>query len=160
MDKGERGMRFGITIAILITVAIGGLSFGIARYEVEKSKPNKEQTYTLANKYYDAGDFASAANLYERYYNEFEMREPTVRIDYGYSLFKSGKRDEGLMMTKSVFDIDPQNGAAQFNLAFMYFEIDKKEQAIDWLKKCAVNTRDTDIASRARAALVELTQQK
>lgn len=160
MSTGEHGMRLGITIAILLTTAIGGISFGIARYEVEKSKPNKEETYTLANKHYDAGDFGKAANFYERYYNEFEMREPTVRIDYGYSMFKSGRQNEGLAMTRSVFDIDPHNGAAQYNLAIMYFTIGKEEQGIEWLKKCAVNTRDTEIASRARATLEELVQQK
>lgn len=160
MSKVEHGMRFGITIAILLTVAIGGISFGIARYETEKSKPDKEETYALANKHYDKGEFDKAANFYERYYNEFEMRESAVRIDYGYSMFKSGRQKEGLAMTESVFDTDPQNGAAQYNLAFMYFEMGMKDKALDWFKKCAVNTRDTEIASRARAVLEELVQQK
>lgn len=160
MSKGESGIIKPAIVAIGLTVVIGGISFGIARYEIEKSKPNKEQTYALANKYYDAGDFVNAAAMYERYYKEFGVQDPVVRIDYAYSLYKSGKKDDGFAMMRSVFDIDPQNGSAQFNLAIMNFEVGNKQEGLEWLKKCAVNTRDTELATKARTVLEELTKQQ
>ncbi len=160
MDKGQKGLRFWAVLAIILTLVISGVSFAISRYEVEKSKPDKEQTYALANKYYDAGDFVNAVGLYERYFTVFGVQDASVRIDYGYSLFKSGKQNEGFSMTKSVLSSDPENGAAQLNLAFMNFEAGKTQDALYWLKKCAVNSRDTAIATRERFALEELAKQK
>lgn len=159
MNKEQSGSQKWAIVAVVLTVLLGAVSFGIARYEIEISKPNKEQTYTLANKYYDAGDFGNAAALYERYYTVFGVTDPAVRIDYGYALFKSGKQKEGLAMTQSVFSVDSDNPAAQLNLAFMHYEAGNAKDAIEWLKKCAVNTRDTMIAGRARYALEQLSQQ-
>jgi tetratricopeptide (TPR) repeat protein len=159
MEQEQTVSKKWAIVAVVLTVIIGSISFGIARYEIETTKPNKEQTYTLANKYYDAGDFGNAAALYERYYTVFGVTDPAVRIDYGYALFKSGKPKEGLAMTQSVFSVDSENPVAQLNLAFMHYEAGNAKQAVDWLKKCAVNPRDTMIAGRARMALEQISQQ-
>jgi hypothetical protein len=41
----------------------------------------------------------------------------------------------------------------------MHYEAGNAKQAVDWLKKCAVNPRDTMIAGRARMALEQISQQ-
>lgn len=143
-----------LIVAILIVVA--GLSFGISRYILEQSKPNKEQTFTLANTNYDKGDFVTAAALYKRYLEKFEADNVSVKIDYGYALFKTNKQEEGINVVKGVINADPQQAIAMYNLGGMYLEQGNTQEAVRWFKQCATSQLYPDIAARAQDILSKI----
>ncbi len=143
----------GLILILGIVVIVAGLSFGISQYVIEQSKPNKEQTFTLANTNYDKGDFVTAAALYKRYLEKFDADNVSVKIDYGYALFKTNKQDEGIQVVKSVINDDPQQAIAMYNLGGMFLEQGNSEEAVKWFKKCAVSQSYPDIAARARDIL-------
>jgi len=143
-----------LIVGILVTVT--GISFGISRYLIEQSKPNKEQTFALANTNYDKGDFVMASALYKRYLEKFDPDNISVKIDYGYALFKSDKKDEGIEVMKSVVNADPQQAIAMYNLGIMYLEKKNSQEAIRWFKQCASSQFYPEIAARAQDILSKI----
>ena len=133
-----------------VMVAVGSISFGISRYVIEQAKPDKEETYKLANLSYDKGDFVTAAALYQRYLEKFDPDNVAMRIDYGYALFSSGKHSEGIEVTKSVLIAHPEQASAMYNIGVMYANQGNFSEAMRWLKKCASSTTYPDIAAQAQ----------
>jgi tetratricopeptide (TPR) repeat protein len=145
-----------IILIISIVVIVAGFSFGISHYFIEQSKPNKEQTFSLANTNYDKGDFVTAAALYKRYLEKFDANNVSVKIDYGYALFKTNKQDEGISIVKSVINADPQQAIAMYNLGGMYLEQENLVEAVRWFKQCATSQLYPDIAARAQDILSKI----
>lgn len=146
-------------IPALLIIVLGSVSFGVSRYAVELSKPGKDETYSKANELYDKGDFASAAFFYQRYFENFDSNSVDVRIDYGYSLYRSGKKELGLAMTKSSLAIDNGNAPAMMNIAIMEYESGNIREAVAWFKQCALSSRYPELANRAREALMQIAGQ-
>jgi len=141
----------GITI-----LSISGLSYGISRYNIEQSKPNKERTLTLANEAYDRNDYRTASSLYKRYIDIFDKTNISVMIDYGYSLHNIGRSDEGVEILKSVISKDKNNAFALFNIAVIYYQRKDITNAKIWLSKCSETTSSPEISQRAISILNEL----
>jgi tetratricopeptide (TPR) repeat protein len=133
-----------------VMVAVASISFGISRYVIEQAKPDKEETYKLANLSYDKGDFVTAAALYQRYLEKFDPDNVAMRIDYGYALFSSGKQSEGIEVTKSVLIAHPEQASAMYNIGVMYANQGNFSEAMRWLKQCASSTVFPDIAAQAQ----------
>ncbi|MBS1537755.1 MAG: tetratricopeptide repeat protein [Bacteroidetes bacterium] len=145
-----------VILIVSIAVVIAGISFGISRYVIEQSKPDKDQTFALANTNYDKGDFVTAAALYKRYLEKFDADNVSVKIDYGYALFKTNKQDEGIAVVKSVINADPQQAVAMYNLGGMYLEQGNSEEAVRWFKQCSTSQLYPGIAARAQDILSKI----
>lgn len=111
-----------------------------------------------ANKFYDKSDFIVASFLYSRYINNFDSTNISVRIDCGYALFQSGRRDEGKKMTLSVLEIAPNQALAQFNLGVIAAEEQNMAESRAWFEKCAASAEQQypEIAAKAREILTRL----
>ncbi|MBK6292860.1 MAG: hypothetical protein IPF59_14130 [Ignavibacteria bacterium] len=48
-----------------------------------------------ANISYDLGQFDKAVTYYKRFLDNVEPSNAAIRIDYAYSLYQTGQRDEG-----------------------------------------------------------------
>ncbi|MBK9247108.1 MAG: tetratricopeptide repeat protein [Ignavibacteria bacterium] len=145
-----RWWHVSIYSTIGVMVLLSSISFGISRYVIEQAKPDKEETYRLANLNYDKGDFVTAAGLYQRYLDKFDSENVAMRIDYGYALFSSGKQFEGIEVTKSVLIAHPEQASAMYNIGVMYANQGNFSEAMRWLKKCASSTTYPDIAAQAQ----------
>jgi len=113
-----------------------------------------------ANKFYDKSDFIVASFLYRRYLDNFDSSNVPVRIDCGYALFQSGRRDEGKKMTLSVLEFTPNQALAQFNLGVMAAEEQNMTESRAWFEKCAASADQQypEIAAKAREILTRLPQ--
>ena len=149
-NPAARRWQSGLYATIGVMVAVASISFGISRYVIEQAKPDKEETYTLANASYDKGDFVTAAALYQRYLEKFDPENVAMRIDYGFALFSSGKQAEGIEVTKSVLIAHPEQASAMYNIGVMYANQGNFSEAMRWLRQCASSTAFPDIAAQAQ----------
>ncbi|MFN8361531.1 MAG: tetratricopeptide repeat protein [Candidatus Kapaibacterium sp.] len=150
MNPTARRWPMSVVATIGVMVVVASISFGISRYVIEQAKPDKEETYKLANTSYDKGDFVTAASLYQRYLEEFDPANVAVRIDYGFALFSSGKQAEGIEVTKNVLTAHPEQASAMYNIGVMYASQGNFSEAMRWLQQCASSTAFPDIAARAQ----------
>lgn len=111
-----------------------------------------------ANKFYDKSDFIVASFLYRRYIDNFDSTNISVRIDCGYALFQSGRRDEGKKMTLSVLEFAPNQSLAQFNLGVIAAEEQNMAESRAWFEKCAASAEQQypEVAAKAREILTRL----
>jgi tetratricopeptide (TPR) repeat protein len=145
-----------VIVALLSIVIIAGSSFAISYYHTEQSKPDREQTLKLANAAYDRSDFQMAAALYERYLHIFDSTDANVQVDYSFSVYSMGRREDGIAMLKALISKNPENAFALFNLAVMYFQMKQIPEAKQWLQRCAENKGSPEMAAKAQAILQQL----
>ncbi len=220
--SGQRSKSLAAIIAVAVVLTIGSITFGIARYGIESSRPDSEQLPLLADKaeadgnmllalalrkqyaekfpadtkarilyitaiarngqidtaatelvklgksreirslllgeanmLYDKSDFEIASMLYGFYIKNFDSSNIAVRIDYGYSLFHSGRREEGKAMTKSVFNIAPNQPLALFNLGVMAAEENNLSESKAMFEQCAkaAEQQYPEVAAKSREIL-------
>jgi cytochrome c-type biogenesis protein CcmH/NrfG len=108
-----------------------------------------------ANISYDLGQFEKATTYYKRFLENVDPSNTAIRIDYAYSLYQTGKQDEGKTVLTDVIRSEPRNQVAMLNLAVMYAQERNFDEALTWSKRC----RDADPASElGKRAVLAITQ--
>lgn len=77
----------------------------------------RAQTAADAQKKYDAGDYAGAAQLYSQLAQK-QPREGAWRYDLGNAYFKQGRLGPAIASYQRAFELSPRDGDARFNLDF------------------------------------------
>ena len=156
LNAKELSRKSLIIISLVMILLTTSITYALSRFAIEQEKPNKENTLKLANEAYDRSDFLSASGLYKRYIDKFEPNDLNVKIDYGYSLHNIGKSQEGIQILKSVVQQKPDNAFALFNLAVIYFQQGKKQEAMSWLQQCADKGNSPEISQKALMLLDQM----
>jgi tetratricopeptide (TPR) repeat protein len=105
---------------------------------------------------YDIGEFDKAVRFYRSFLTSVDPGNTMVRIDYAYALYASGKQTEGIDEMKRVISRAPTNQAALLNLAAMYGQMNKFNEAVEWFTRCRDVNASTDYGKRASMALDEI----
>ncbi len=105
---------------------------------------------------YDIGDFDKAVRFYRSFLTSVDPGNTMVRIDYAYAMYASGRQTEGIDEMKRVIDRTPSNQAALLNLAAMYGQMNRFDEAVEWFTKCRDVNPSTDYGKRASMALDEI----
>lgn len=109
-----------------------------------------------ANISYDIGAFEKAARYYRLFLDSIAPYRMDVRIDYAYSLFETGKQEEGMIVLQGVVKKDPQNQNATLNLAVMYAQQQRFDEALKWFRRCRDVNPESDLGRRAAMAIQQL----
>lgn len=105
---------------------------------------------------YDLGKFEKAAIYYETFLSKIDPSNTAVRVDFAYSLYKSGRAENGIAELKRILASYPNNQSALFNLAVMHLELGNTEQALEWFTKCQKADPQSEIGKRAAIAVNQL----
>jgi tetratricopeptide (TPR) repeat protein len=112
-----------------------------------------EALVQLANLYMDAAKYPQAIDYYSRALAVRE--EPNVRTDLGICYKQSGKSDEALAAFKQVSEESPASWQAIYNLAIMYGELHRFDDArVELAKLKQLRPSDPDVA-KLEAALLQ-----
>lgn len=145
-ERPKRGLvvRIGIAIvglAVVISSLVPLLSlfdrtppassseFAQLEEAVRQDPQNVDYQVALANAYYDAQRYPEAAGAYQKAM-ALKPGDPNVQVDYGTSLFYSGKTDEALKTYQSVLKANPKHFQAHLNMGVVYRSLGKVEQAV------------------------------
>lgn len=109
-----------------------------------------------ANISYDLGQFDKAATYYKRFLESVEPSNTAIRIDYAYSLYQTGKQDEGKAVLADVIRREPRNQVALLNLAVMYAQERNFDEALVWFKRCRDADPSSELGKRAVLAITQL----
>jgi tetratricopeptide (TPR) repeat protein len=113
---------------------------------------------SAANIAYDLGQFDKASRLYRRFLESIDASASTVRIDYAYALFQTGQQQQAITELEGVIKKDPKNQSALFNIAVMYTQLQRFEEATTWFKRCQQADPQSAIGERAALALEQLSK--
>jgi tetratricopeptide (TPR) repeat protein len=113
---------------------------------------------SAANIAYDLGQFDKASRLYRRFLESIDASASTVRIDYAYALFQTGQQQQAITELEGVIRKDPKNQSALFNIAVMYTQLQRFEEATTWFKRCQQADPQSAIGQRAALALEQLSK--
>jgi tetratricopeptide (TPR) repeat protein len=113
---------------------------------------------SAANIAYDLGQFDKASRLYRRFLESIDASASTVRIDYAYALFQTGQQQQAITELEGVIKKDPKNQSALFNIAVMYTQLQRFEEATTWFKRCQQADPQSAIGQRAALALEQLSK--
>lgn len=162
-ERPRRGLvvRIGITIvglAVVISSLVPLLSLfdrtppaeatQFAEFEQAALLHPRDAAYQvqLGNAYYDARKYAQAAQAYEK---ALALKsDPDVRVDYGTSLFYSGKAAAALEQYRAVVKSDPKHFQARMNMGVVYRAEGKIEQAIASWKEAEPLAPDAETRKR------------
>ncbi len=111
---------------------------------------------SAANISYDLEQFDKAARYYDRFLKEIDPSNAAIRIDYAYSLYKTGKQAEGKSVLEGIIKKDPRNQAAHLNLAVMFAQDRQFDEALKWFKRCRDIDPTSDLGKRAAMAIAQL----
>jgi len=109
-----------------------------------------------ANISYDLGQFEKATRYYRLFLDSIAPNRTDVRIDYAYSLFETGKQEDGMAVLVDVVKADPENQTATLNLAVMFAQQQKFDEALKWFKRCRDADPASDLGKRASMAIKQL----
>lgn len=109
-----------------------------------------------ANISYDLGQFEKASRYYRLFLDSIAPGRTDVRIDYAYSLFETGKQEDGMAVLVDVVKRDPKNQTATLNLAVMFAQQQKFDEALKWFKRCRDVDPASDLGKRAAMAIEQL----
>jgi tetratricopeptide (TPR) repeat protein len=113
---------------------------------------------SAANIAYDLGQFDKASRFYRRFLDSISASVTSVRIDYSYALFQTGKQKEAIAELKLIIGKDPKNQSALFNIAVMYTQMQQFEEATSWFERCRTADPASPIGQRAKLALDQLSK--
>jgi cytochrome c-type biogenesis protein CcmH/NrfG len=113
---------------------------------------------SAANISYDLGKFDIAVRYYRRFLDSVDPGNKSVRIDYAYALYQTGRQDEGMEELAAVIRRDPSNQAALLNLAVMHAQAQRFEEALTWFRRCRDADSTSDLGKRAAMAVEQLQQ--
>lgn len=113
---------------------------------------------SAANIAYDLGQFVKASRLYRRFLDSIDASASTVRIDYAYALFQTGQQQQAITELEGVIRKEPKNQSALFNIAVMYAQLQRLEDAVTWFKRCQQADPQSPIGQRAALALEQLSK--
>ncbi|MBC8125229.1 MAG: tetratricopeptide repeat protein [Candidatus Kapabacteria bacterium] len=111
---------------------------------------------SAANISYDLEQFDKAAQYYDRFLKEIDPSNAAIRIDYAYSLYKTGKQAEGKSVLEGIIKKDSRNQAALLNLAVMFAQDRQFDEALKWFKRCKDVDPTSDLGKRAAMAIAQL----
>ena len=109
-----------------------------------------------ANISYDLGQFDKATTYYKRFLENVDPSNTAIRIDYAYSLYQTGKQDEGKTVLTDVIRSEPRNQVAMLNLAVMYAQERNFDEALTWFKRCRDADPSSELGKRAVLAITQL----
>lgn len=89
--------------------------------EVEGNPESANALLTLANTYFELGNYPRAATFYERYM-ELQPDNLDARTDLSASYFSSGKTDQAIQTVNAVLAENPEHIKANFNLGIMLWQ--------------------------------------
>ncbi len=111
---------------------------------------------SAANISYDLGKFDNAVRYYRRFLDSVDPTNRSVRIDYAYALYQTGRQDEGMKELAEVIRLDPSNQAALLNLAVMHAQAQRFDEALRWFRRCRDVDSTSDLGQRAAMAITQL----
>ncbi len=111
---------------------------------------------SAANISYDLEQFDKAARYYEMFLKEIDPSNAAIRIDYAYSLYKTGKQAAGKSVLEGIIQRDPRNQAALLNLAVMFAQDRQFDEALKWFTRCRDTDPASDLGKRAAMAIAQL----
>ena len=117
---------------------------------------NPDLTLRFANFLYDIGEYESAADFYNRYIVRFDSTHPDAYVDYGHTLFKLGKHEEAVQMTKRALDFAPDHQAALFNLGVMSVQMQDRQGAVEWFTRCAEADSTSVLGQQAKQVVQQI----
>lgn len=113
---------------------------------------------SAANIAYDLGQFDKASRFYRRFLDSIDAALSTVRIDYSYALFQTGRQQEAIFELKLIIRKEPKNQSALFNIAVMYTQLQRYDEAMAWFKRCRQADPSSAIGQRATLAIEQLSK--
>lgn len=117
---------------------------------------NAGLTLRFANLLYDIGEYESAADFYNRYIVRFDSTSADAYVDYGHTLFRLGKHEEALAMTRRALEFTPNHAAALYNLGVMSYQMQDVEGARTWFRRVVEAAPGTELATQAEKILTSL----
>lgn len=111
---------------------------------------------SAGNVAYDLQEYNKAERHYKSFLDKYSNGQTAVKIDYGFTVFQTGKQDQGIKILRNVLDNDRNNQTALFNLAYMYQQQGKADSTRELLTRCRDANPTSDIGKNAAGVLQQL----
>ena len=93
--------------------------------------------FSLSNIYVQRGELEKGEEVLERVYDT-DPDDPSVNNDLGYLYADQGKKlEQAESMIRLAIEAEPENAAYLDSMGWVLFQLEKYDEAIDWLEKAS-----------------------
>jgi tetratricopeptide (TPR) repeat protein len=129
---------------------------------VEANPTDQNLLVQYGNALYDAAQWESAAEIYERYL-KIAPRDADARVDMGIAYYQMGLASDSatgrVLLRKAIGEMkranagDPKHQASAFNLGIVFLQLGEIDSSNVWFNRTVALNKDSDLGVKAARIL-------